>query len=59
MSFEFRFQNHGPEVDYSGTFVMETTSVAPSNLPVVYDEKQAPRVVELTWNTRANPRHLS
>jgi len=38
---------------------METTSVPPANLSVVYDEKQAPSVVELTWNTRANPRQVS
>jgi len=48
MSFEFQLQNHGPEVDYSGRFIMETTSVPPDNLSVVYDEKQAPSVVDLT-----------
>ena len=38
---------------------METTSVPPDNLSVVYDEKQAPSVVDLTWNARAIPRQRS
>jgi hypothetical protein len=44
MPFEFRFQNHGPEVDFSGTFIVEATFVPPANLSMLYDEKQAPRV---------------
>jgi hypothetical protein len=49
MSFEFRFQNRGPEVEFSGRFVIEKTSVLPVNLSALYDEKLATRAVNMEY----------